>query len=99
MADPMSPYFLHHSENPSMALVSLALTAQNYHLWAKAMRMALKSKNKLAFINGTIPRLNEEDPSFLAWDKCNTFIVSWIHQSLSPKIMQSVVWVEIASNL
>ena len=99
MADPMSPFCLHLGENPGTCLVSILLTAQNYNVWARAMRMALKSKNKLHFIDGLIPKPPEHDPLFLVWDRCNTFVISWIHQSLSPEILQSVLLIEVASEL
>ena len=61
--------------------------------------MALKSKNKLAFIEGTIPKPEENDPFFLAWDRCNTFVMSWINPTFSLEIMHSVAWAEYASVL
>ena len=66
MADPFSPYYLHPGENPGISLVSIQLTSQHYNVWARAMRMALKSKNKLPFIDGILPRPADNDPLFLA---------------------------------
>ncbi|XP_052116564.1 uncharacterized protein LOC127746665 [Arachis duranensis] len=60
---------------------------------------ALKSKNKLGFIDGTIQKPNKDDPTFIAWDKCNTYVVAWINLSLSTEIAQSVAWNEIAVDL
>ncbi|XP_057756546.1 uncharacterized protein LOC130975833 [Arachis stenosperma] len=62
----------------------------------KVVRLALKSKNKLRFIDGTIQKSNKDDPTFIAWDKCNIYVVAWINLSLSTEIAQSVVWNEIA---
>ena len=63
------------------------------------MRLALKGKNKLKFIDRSILKLDEDDPNFSTWDSCNTYVVSWMNHSLSPKIDQSVVWNEIAYEL
>ncbi|XP_073017888.1 uncharacterized protein [Primulina eburnea] len=38
--DPMSPYFLHHSDNPGLTLVSQSLNGDNYASWIRAMRIA-----------------------------------------------------------
>jgi len=62
ISDPSSPFFMHPNENPGINLVSVKLTGMNYHSWSRAMMMALKSKNKIAFIDGSlkktrIPRL------------------------------------------
>ena len=66
--DPLSPYYLHPGESPRIPLISLQLTAQNYHAWARAMKLALKSKNKLKFIDGSLVKPDENDPLFIAWD-------------------------------
>ena len=49
------PLFLHHAENPSLVLVTLPLIGgENYLTWARAVRKALLTKNKLGFIDGTL---------------------------------------------
>ena len=54
LADPMNPYFLHPGESPGLVLVSTPLIESNYHFWSQAMIMALESKNKIGFVNGSI---------------------------------------------
>ncbi|XP_072058145.1 uncharacterized protein [Arachis hypogaea] len=63
------------------------------------MLLALKEKNKLKFVNGSLTKPNEDDTLFEAWKRCNTYVVSWINLSLSPKISESVVWDNIALDL
>ena len=47
--------FLHHAENPSLVLVTRPLIGgENYAAWARAVRKALLTKNKLGFIDGTL---------------------------------------------
>ena len=49
------PLFLHHAENPSLVLVTQSLIGgENYAAWARAIRKALLTKNKLGFIDGTL---------------------------------------------
>ena len=62
MADPMSPFFLHHSENPELALVSTPFTEGNCHYWSQAMIMALDSKNKMGFVDDSLPESPLGDP-------------------------------------
>ncbi|XP_061353333.1 uncharacterized protein LOC133298115 [Gastrolobium bilobum] len=57
LTNPGNPYFLHSGENPALVLVSNLLDGKNYYSWSRAMKMALRSKNKLCFIDGTIPVL------------------------------------------
>ncbi|PNX62567.1 flavonol sulfotransferase-like protein, partial [Trifolium pratense] len=62
------------------------------------MTMALRSKNKLHFINGSFPRpLDDQDT--LAWDRCNTMIMSWLNNSVDPEISQSIIWMDLASEI
>ena len=49
------PLFLHHEGSPSTVLVTQPLTgSENYSAWARAVKKALLTKNKLGFINFTL---------------------------------------------
>ena len=49
------PLFLHHAESPSTILVTQPLIGgENYSAWARAVRKALLTKNKLGFIDGSL---------------------------------------------
>ncbi|KAG5009956.1 hypothetical protein JHK82_018579 [Glycine max] len=58
--------------------------------------MALVSKNKMGFLTGSIPIPSEIDPIYPHWERCNTLLMSWLLNSLSPSIAQSVVFFERA---
>ncbi|XP_031250195.1 uncharacterized protein LOC116143505 [Pistacia vera] len=94
--NPSSPYFLHPNENPTLVLVSPVLTSTNYHSWARAMKMALLSKNKLKFVDGSLQAPSSIDPLYLAWECCNTMVLSWLTHSLSPSITHSILWIDKA---
>ncbi|KAK4276818.1 hypothetical protein QN277_014924 [Acacia crassicarpa] len=94
-----NPYYLHPNENPSLVLVSSVLTGPNYHSWARAMKMALMSKNKLRFIDRSSPVPSSVDPLYLAWERCNMMVLSWLTRSLSPTIAQSILWIDKASEV
>ncbi|CAL1384465.1 unnamed protein product [Linum trigynum] len=64
--DPMADrYYLHGSEQPGLILVGEKLTTTNYNDWSQAMLNALGAKNKLGFINGSIPHPGENHQN--AW--------------------------------
>ncbi|KAF1864856.1 hypothetical protein Lal_00031819 [Lupinus albus] len=52
--NPISPYYLHPGENPGAILVAPPLNGTNYHIWSRAMRRALSSKNKFKSLSQTI---------------------------------------------
>ncbi|GAU23578.1 hypothetical protein TSUD_385660 [Trifolium subterraneum] len=97
--DTLNPYFLHPNKNPGLILVTPSLSGTNYHSWSRAMTIALKSKNKLRFVNGTLPRPDDEDHDSLAWDRCNTMIMSWISNAVDADISQSVLWMDTAPEI
>ncbi|KAE9617669.1 putative gag-polypeptide of LTR copia-type [Lupinus albus] len=78
--DPTSPFFIHPSQNPHVTLVPVFMNGDNYHSRSRAMAMSLKTKNKLQFIDGYLPRPHIDDPRFANWERCNTLMVSWLIQ-------------------
>ncbi|XP_052113809.1 uncharacterized protein LOC107474702 [Arachis duranensis] len=99
LQDPSSCYYLHPSETPGIALTTTPLTTLNYHTWSRSVWICLKSKNKIRFIDGTLLKPAPTDDSYDAWDRCNTFVLSWLHGSLNPEILQSVLWCDNAHEL
>ncbi|GAU31202.1 hypothetical protein TSUD_210590 [Trifolium subterraneum] len=95
--DQSSPYFVHPSDGPSSVKVTPTLTGSNYHSWSRSMRRALHGKLKIEFIDGSIAVPTDPfDPSFRAWNRCNSLVHSWILNSVSDSIAQSLVFLENA---
>ena len=90
---------MHPNENPGRVLVTPLLNARNYHSWSRSMTMVLRSKNKLHFINGSLPRPPDEDRESIPWDRRNTMIMSWLNNSVDSEISQSILRMEITSNI
>lgn len=53
-SNPNSSFFIGVNENSGALLVTQMLDCNNYHSWASLMKRALRIKNKLGFIDGTI---------------------------------------------
>ena len=61
------------------------------------MTIALSVKNKLGFIDSTIPKPSGTDPSLLnSWIQNNNVVISWILNSISNEVSASVIFSEIA---
>ena len=87
-----NPYYLHNTDHPGLVLVSDRLTtASEFHSWRRSIRMALNVRNKLGFIDGMIakPSLNPRD--YGVWSRCNDMIATWLMNSVSKKIGQSLL--------
>lgn len=49
-----NPLFLQASNTPGLVLVPIKLTGpKNYTLWSRAMKLALRGKGKLGFVDGS----------------------------------------------
>ncbi|KAK4279348.1 hypothetical protein QN277_011143 [Acacia crassicarpa] len=97
--DLSSPYYIHPNENPALVLVAPPLDGQNYHGWARAMRMALLSKNKLQFVDGSLLPPPSSDPIFPIWQRCNNLVQGWLMRSISPTIAMSILWFDTAHEI
>ncbi|XP_019177871.1 PREDICTED: uncharacterized protein LOC109173068 [Ipomoea nil] len=98
--DQTNPLHLHANESPTLQLVTVQLEGRsNYHSWARAMEMALRSKNKMSFVNGLVAAPNKLDPRYYYWERCNTMLLSWILRALSPTIASSVLWINTAEGV
>lgn len=93
------PLLLPANESASKVLVSPPLTASNYNSWSRSMTMALKVRNKWGIISGAIPVPASSDPEYEAWERCNILVSTWIINSLSPSIAQSVMYFDLAENI
>jgi len=95
-----SPYYLHPSDAPGAIITAIKFDGKNYDLWEKAVKTALKSKNKLGFIDGSIQRPMVEKEEFLAelnvLEMVNSMVISWILNVLDPKLHASIAYVDSA---
>ncbi|XP_043705535.1 uncharacterized protein LOC122655404 [Telopea speciosissima] len=89
------PYSLHHSDNPTAVLVSPPLNGDNYNTWVRAMKMALRAKNKLGFVDGTISAPVSIAENFSQWIRVNDMVTSWLLHSLTPELAISVIYVDL----
>ncbi|XP_045818143.1 uncharacterized protein LOC123910897 [Trifolium pratense] len=97
LQDRSSPYYVHPSDGPSSVTVKPLLTGSSYHSWVRSMWCALGGKMKYEFVDGTIPVVTDPfDPTFRAWTRCNMLVLSWIMNSVSESIGNSIVFMKNA---
>lgn len=63
------------------------------------MHIALISKKKEKFIDGTLTKPPVADPLYAPWIRCNTMVLSWLHRSISESIAKSVLWIDSAAGV
>ncbi|KAJ1688075.1 hypothetical protein LUZ63_019465 [Rhynchospora breviuscula] len=98
--DGSSPFFLYPSDNPGTMISSCVLKGENYDLWQKAMRNALRAKNKLGFIDGSVMQPADAGaPEASLWGPCNSMLVSWLFNSIDPALQPSIAYAETVKEL
>ncbi|CAN1299637.1 hypothetical protein LINPERPRIM_LOCUS24276 [Linum perenne] len=93
--DASNPFFIGSNDHPGVLIVyDRLLGPDNYHSWARSFSMALISKNKLGFVNGSVVPPESSDLMYSAWERANVLVLGWIHRAISPEIAQSVLWLD-----
>ena len=85
-----SPFYLHPSENAASTLLPVVFDGTSYRSWRIVALRALSVKNKTGFINGKIVKTSFTDPSFMQWERCDDMVTSWVLNSLSPELQDSL---------
>lgn len=61
--------------------------------------MALNVRNKLGFIDGTIPKPPSNHRDSGSWSRCNNMVATWLMNSVSKKIGQSLLFMSTAESI
>ena len=61
--DPTLLYYINPSENTALPIISEKFPGEAYGEWKRSMIIALATKNKLGFIDGSLPKPTEDDPN------------------------------------
>lgn len=95
-----NPYYLHRNDHAGLALVTDRLTVPSeFHSWRRSVLMALNVRNKLGFIDGSIPKPASTHRDYGAWSRCNDMVATWLMNSVSKKIGQSLLFINTAEGI
>lgn len=83
-----SSVYLHPSENPANSLVSVKFSGDNFSEWKRGIIITLSCKNKLSFIDRTLPKPYYTDSAYSAWERCNAMVISYIMYPLDTTKLQ-----------
>lgn len=91
----LDPYDIHLSKNPTTVCVTPQLEwDSNYHGMTKRMQRVLAANNKFRFLNDSISISKAGDLNYVAWERCNNLIHSWLINYMKPYIAKSVVYIK-----
>lgn len=58
------------------------------------MEIALITKNKFGFVDGTCKKTDLDFADLHNWERCNSMVISWLLNGLSTEISESVVYMK-----
>lgn len=88
--DPSSVFYIHPSDASTTQLVSIKFSGIGFHNWKRSMMLTLSAKNKLGFVDGTIPIPEITSAEYKYWERCNNLVISWLVFNLDEHIAKSV---------
>ena len=90
------PYYLTKADCPSTQLGNIVFNGNNYLNWSRSVRMALGAKNKLDFIDGSLPKPDEGSEDLGKWNRNDYMVRCWLFASVSPEIADQLMLSEAA---
>ncbi|XP_057520888.1 uncharacterized protein LOC130801137 [Amaranthus tricolor] len=96
-------YYIHPS-NTASKLMTDVFDGTSYIDWQESILLSLSTKNKLGFIDGSLPKPPATDHTYKAWCRCNDLVKSWLLASVDKTVGRSVrfkktaadVWTDLA---
>ena len=94
-----NPLYLQSSDSPGMKLVSECFDGTGFGNWKRSMIIALSARNKLCFVDGSLPKPLATSSSFKSWSRCNDMVISWLLGALFKSIGRSVIYCNTAQQI
>ncbi|KAF7831911.1 zinc finger BED domain-containing protein RICESLEEPER 2-like [Senna tora] len=94
------PLYLHPSDTSGLQLVPNQLTQQNYLIWSRSMMIALKSKNKLGFVDGSYKQPTDRtSEAYLNWSYVDSAILRWLLNSMCADLYETYMYTHTARQI
>lgn len=90
---------LHPSDHSGMMLVSKPFNGEEYGSWRRVMEFALTAKKKIGICDCSCKKPEIDSEDLESWEVCNSMVITWILNGLSLEILDSVVYMEKASDI
>ncbi|XP_049393321.1 uncharacterized protein LOC125857737 [Solanum stenotomum] len=99
VVDLNSVFYMHPSESAGSAIIPVIFDGSGYRSRRRGVLRALSVKNKTGFINGKVDKPSPNSALLTQWERCDDMVTSWILNSLSKDIGDSLQYVNNAREL
>ncbi|XP_049358902.1 uncharacterized protein LOC125823596 [Solanum verrucosum] len=94
------PLYLQASDAPGVILVLIKLTGpENYAMWCRSMKLALRGKGKLGFVDGSCRKTAFKGVLEEQWKKCNAIELSWIASTVTSELLPGIIYASNAKRV
>ena len=97
--DPSSVYYIHPSDSNVTQIVSAKFNGDGYSNWRRSIMLSLSTKNKIGFVDGSIPKPASTATDFRAWERCNDLVCSLLLCNLDDSISSNVMFFKTAREI
>ena len=66
----------------------MILNGDGYTDWKRSMTIALIGKNKMGFVDGTIPQPDPTSSLFTTWQRVNNVVMGWLLGTVELSILE-----------
>ncbi|KAH6790644.1 Cation efflux family protein [Perilla frutescens var. frutescens] len=87
------------SEHPGMCLTADSFDGRNFHIWCRAVKRGLISRNKLRIIDSSIPPPRADSVDYMQWLKVDYLVFNWISNSMNKEIARGFQHLDTSSQL
>ncbi|PKI42648.1 hypothetical protein CRG98_036930 [Punica granatum] len=87
-----SIYQLGSSDSTGAQIIGCVLNGDNYLTWSRVMLIALRARNKLPFIDGSLEKPEESNPLRERWERCNSTILAWMFNAMDGSLQATVAY-------
>ncbi|PKI53506.1 hypothetical protein CRG98_026113 [Punica granatum] len=92
-------YRLASSDSTGAQVIACTLNGDNYLTWSWAMIIALRARNKLAFIDGSLEKPGDDKPLKERWERCNSTVLAWLFNTMERSLQSTMAYTVDAKNL
>lgn len=94
-----SPLYIQASDYPKQIRANDTLTDNKYIDWSQEMINFLFAKDKVGFIDGSIPKHENTSEDYNTWMRCDAMVKGWLTTVMEKDIIISVKYANTASKI
>ncbi|KAL0303359.1 UNVERIFIED_CONTAM: hypothetical protein Sradi_6204000 [Sesamum radiatum] len=90
---------LQGGEHSGMIIVTAPMDGMNYMTWSRSVKLALRARTKLCFIEDSYDKPNKEDKNYGRWIKVDSMVQTWILSLISKDIVGAFLYAKTSREL